>query len=261
MRISLFCHAVVFMPGSDNGVVDSEILKALNGVQYDEDTLVNYLDLALLDTGIVGGQVRFLFRPERAEAQIAIDYRAPRELTKKELTSLRDSTTGQLEDGIGECGFNVAVGGKEVEVHFAGGEMTLEQIEDGRDVRPAPRLPKAARQGDLEGIQDALAIGEDIDLMQAGFPALHLALLYAQREAALFLIERGAEVNALDMMGDDALSVAVTARELSDEATLEIARVLLARGASIADSQRLLDIAQAHGKVRTRELLFACGST
>ena len=63
----------------------------------------------------------------------------------------------------------------------------------------------AARAGDLEAIEDYVAIGQDKKVDEAGRTALHYAVAYNQGAAASALLKAGAAVDVPDMMGNTAL--------------------------------------------------------
>lgn len=66
----------------------------------------------------------------------------------------------------------------------------------------------AARYGDLEAIEDFVAIGKGEERDDQGRTALHYAVAYDQGAAAGALIENGVDVNATDAMGNSALHFA-----------------------------------------------------
>ena len=76
-------------------------LKSIGGLVYDEDVCSNYLDPALQEIGITGGDLRLEYNSSKKELEVVTEYLSPRELTKKELKALRDDTAGQWGDGLG----------------------------------------------------------------------------------------------------------------------------------------------------------------
>ena len=63
----------------------------------------------------------------------------------------------------------------------------------------------AARAGDIEAIEDYVAVGQDKKVDEAGRTALHYAVAYNQGAAASALLTAGAAVDVPDMMGNTAL--------------------------------------------------------
>ena len=66
----------------------------------------------------------------------------------------------------------------------------------------------AARYGDLEALEDFIAIGKGDEKDDNGRSALHYAVAYDQGPAAGVLIEQGADVNAQDSTGNTPLHFA-----------------------------------------------------
>ena len=79
-------------------------------IKLTDDTLAAYLDEDIADTGVVGGEV-YLKRSTREEAAIEVTYWYPGMPDNQSIDSLRTYTVSQLEDGIGEGGFEVDLDG------------------------------------------------------------------------------------------------------------------------------------------------------
>jgi ankyrin repeat protein len=131
------------------------------------------------------------------------EYHSPRKLKKNELKALADDTQGQWSDGIGEGGFldYAEQTGISVDPYPIGrdkGTVTIEQIDDGVKTPPPKRtspLFKAVESGDIDKIKKLLAKGEDINSRNKyNWTPLIYAIRRRQTEAALFLIEQGADV-------------------------------------------------------------------
>jgi ankyrin repeat protein len=109
---------------------------------------------------------------------------------------------------------------------------------------------RAARTGDIELLTKALDSGEDIDVRRAQMSALHWAVIYGQVDAALMLIERGADVNA----GCPLRSCAAS-NSISDTDALRVAEALVASGA--AGDEETLELAEIRGKAKLAAFLAA----
>jgi hypothetical protein len=91
--------------GDDPPVVeDPAILATLDGLEHDEvfsDYIADSGDPSLVDAGISGGRLYFVFDPKRGVLFGVTEYTAPRLLSAAELAALKEYTLGQWSDGIG----------------------------------------------------------------------------------------------------------------------------------------------------------------
>lgn len=97
------------------------------------------------------------------------------------------------------------------------------------------RLHWAARLGRLDEMVAALDAGDDIearDTVCENTP-LHYAAINGQAEAVALLLERGAQINALEAMGSTPLMYAIHARHA------DIAHILLDAGADIRPANKM----------------------
>ncbi|MBK4735520.1 ankyrin repeat domain-containing protein [Noviherbaspirillum pedocola] len=101
---------------------------------------------------------------------------------------------------------------------------------------PDERLVAAAHAGDLPAVQQAVTDGANIDAKvvtdrfrgeEFQSTALHLAVLYAHEAAAVYLLEKGADANAVDSAGRAPLHLATIARQTN------FVRMLLNAGADV----------------------------
>jgi hypothetical protein len=229
MKITCRARAFVVEAGSDRQVAAPLTLSEWS---YREDRLEGYLDAAIADQGVVGGVIRASVTEEGA-LQILVDYWSPTVLDETTVQLLREFTTAQLEDGIGEGGFEaVAEGRRFLLVPDLHRLVEVEQSDDGTKVRPPSRIAMAARDGNLSTLRDELASKvEDVDSTLQGYTGLHFAILYGNADAAILLIAHGADVNRTDPSGNSPLDLCALSNSLSDEDSARLARALLSNGA------------------------------
>jgi ankyrin repeat protein len=120
-----------------------------------------------------------------------------------------------------------------VEISLSGKVLDVEQIDDRRTIHLPDGIARAARDGNLIALRAKLDAGGDPDIRSQGYTPLHLAVIYGNADAALELIDRGADVHALDPSGHDALLLAATSNGISDSDAARVARTLLQRGVDV----------------------------
>src|SRR6266480_3530899 len=102
-------------------------------------------------------------------------------------------------------------------------------ISSHHDITQYQPAQAAAEGGDLDTLKTLLQ--KDPRLIQArewgNLTLLHLAVLHNQKETAVFLLDKGAEVNAKSSLGIAPL------HEAAQNGNKEIAEILLAHGANI----------------------------
>ncbi|REK17462.1 MAG: ankyrin repeat domain-containing protein [Planctomycetota bacterium] len=250
MKITISSRATVFL--DDTAVDDRGLLQQLDGCEFLEDRCGDYIDSALADLGIVGGEISYQLTT--TGLRIITDYWAPRRLTEAELSALIDNTVGQWSDGIGEGGFDVVVGGRVAQlVADDDDDVVAAQVEDGAPVSKAPSLAMAAREGRLEEVAHLLEQGLNVEQELQGYRPLHLAILYGHADVAILLLESGANAKAVDRDGHSPLLQCVASNALDDAAATTIAECLVANGADAGP--QALEIARQRGKTRLAELL------
>jgi hypothetical protein len=229
MKITCRANAFVVEEGSDGCVAAP---RGLGEWSYQEDRLEGYLDAAIADQGVVGGIIRASVTEEGA-SQILVEYWSPAPLDQTTVDSLRRFTTAQLEDGIGEGGFQVIVEGQRLLlVPDLQGPVEVEQTDDGIRIQPPCRIAMAARDGNESALRDALSTQvEDVDATHQGYTGLHFALLYGHVDAALLLIAHGADVKRTDRSGNSPLDLCALSNSLSDDDSAALARALQSNGA------------------------------
>jgi ankyrin repeat protein len=95
-------------------------------------------------------------------------------------------------------------------------------------------LIRAAFTGDAEAVRRAIDAGVKVNALHAGATALHLAAEHGHLDIARLLIERGAEVDALDGTEDTPLSWAAACGQL------EVAKLLITNGADVQRTRTAL---------------------
>jgi hypothetical protein len=220
---------------SDGGTLEESVRCELDGAVSEEHG-ADHLDVELADLGIVGGQVRL--RREGDSLRVVSEYFVPATLDNENLNRLTRDTVATWCDGIGEHCFLDLADRLGVDIDLVplaeARDLRVEQLDDGVPPGPPPtRLATAARLGDVATMAALLAEGANIDVRLQRYTPLHLAILYRHEEAALLLIERGADVGARDPLGQDPLML-LAGGSLDEAAAVRVTRALLARGAKVS---------------------------
>jgi hypothetical protein len=199
---------------------------------YPGDRLENYLDAEVADRGVVGGVIHADVSKDGG-LQILVDYWSPAALDDATVESLEQFTKAQLLDGIGEGGFEaVAEGRRVLIVPDLSRPVEVDRSEDGKAVKQPSPIAIAARDGNLSALSDALDNkAADVDSTHQGYTGLHFAILYGHADAAILLIEHGADVQRIDPTGNSPLDLCALSNSLSDEDSARVARALLSKGA------------------------------
>jgi hypothetical protein len=260
MRIAIRLPGYVSDAKTEQPVEDDFVLSSLDGWCYDGGNTYNYLSMDLVDHGIVGGIIRMTCAPNH-RLEIVVDYWAPDILEPSCINQLRDETVGQLSDGIGEAGFAVALGGREcIIVPEVDKAPDVEIVHDGKPVPIPSRIARAARDGNMALLQEAVASGEEIDSLIQGMSGLHLAIAFGHVEEAIFLISKGSNPNLVVEDGDETpLHLCALSNALSDSDSAMVARALLSKGAdkclATASGATALSLAEVRKKTEMLRVL------
>jgi len=261
-----------FAQHSETGaaITDAPSLQSLNGLRYDEDVCANYLFHELLnDVSIAGGAIELAFDPQRGGLRVVSEYWSPGALQPDQLQTLVDQTLGQWSDGIGEGCFDEWSSHSGIDLDLAPFALdsyerpVAEQVEDGRVAPRFAHLAKAVWSGRLDVVRQAVAEQADLNAIYDGHTALLLAIQQQNAEAALLLIEGGADVNRPSTIGTTPLMACASLDQPAD--AVAVAKALLARGAKL-EARDLFDntaLAEAQNKQRTElvALLKTQGAT
>jgi hypothetical protein len=119
IRIFICGWAAVFL--EDEQVTDLTVLRTLDGLVYDDERFIDYLDAGPAEDTVAaalepGGVIRFGYSEGEELLRATTEYRSRRPLTDVELRLLVEYTMGQWSDGIGEnwtcssadkCGYTI----------------------------------------------------------------------------------------------------------------------------------------------------------
>lgn len=213
-------------------VVDPERLRLLDGLAYEEMLISEYVtNDELNDLEISGGGIALRFDPETGQLRVVSEFSACRKLRKAELQALVAETKGQWSDGIGSDGEGLFPSiDPTLDLDFCSGDADLrvEQVAETKQRRPRRTLARAAQKGDIEAIRGALDAGENIDSELGGVAALCLAIMAGHPDAAILLIEKGANLGVPPAGGRSPL--VACAGSLPEADAIRVSATILARG-------------------------------
>jgi hypothetical protein len=200
-----------------------EAVSFLQDVKLSEDILDSYLDTEIADEGVVGGEL-YLKRTATGQPAIEVTYWHPSTPGNRIVDSLQAYTDAQLDDGIGEGGFEFDFDGRRLLVIADTDETGISDMnDDGRAVSGPPRIAIAARDGDL----------------------LRLA---AELKAA---------PKTVDRQGLTPLEACALINGLDDEQSRDIGRVLLEAGGNPMHHAPDGESAKTYAESRQKKLLAA----
>jgi hypothetical protein len=242
MKIIVSGPAAAF-DSSGNPITGAAELQKLDGLVEDEFVCSEFLDGELDEIGLTGGALKIVYDSSTNRLRVVTEFGSPRKLKKSELMALADDTRGQWSDGLGEGAFDDLrqQTGISISCSPSGIEkctVSIEQADDGAKIpRPKRTSPlfKAAEAGDIDKIEKLLAKGEDINSRNKyDWTPLIAAIRKKQTEAALLLIERGADVKLLarwSVGGEQELETAIVWAAMQGD--LLVLHRLIAAGADV----------------------------
>jgi hypothetical protein len=235
-----------------------EAVSFLQDVKLSEDILDSYLDTEIADEGVVGGEL-YLKRTATGQPAIEVTYWHPSTPGNRIVDSLQAYTDAQLDDGIGEGGFEFDFDGRRLLVIADTDETGISDMnDDGRAVSGPPRIAIAARDGDLLRLAAELkAAPKTVDRLHQGCTALHLAILFGHPEAVPLLLAAGANPDVVDSQGLTPLEACALINGLDDEQSRDIGRVLLEAGGNPMHHAPDGESAKTYAESRQKKLLAA----
>ena len=251
-----FTYKVRFIDSASGSEFGSA--RSLQDTKLTEDTLDAYFDAQIADEGVVGGEL-YLRRTSNGWPAIEVTYWYPGTPNNRLLDSLQTYTVSQLEDGIGEGGFEFDFDGRRLLLIADTDETGIVEVKDDGRAVPAPSgIAIAARDGDLPRLAAELkAAPSTVDRLHQGCTALHLAILYGHSEAVPLLLAAGANPNLVDSQGLTPLEVCALTNGLDDEESRDVGLILLNAGGNAMHHAPDGESAKTYAEARQKRLLAA----
>ncbi len=258
MKLTFFITPLVW---HDDVEVSPQILASQDRVVLAEDELGKYLDKGIADFGVVGGTI--YLSAHAGSGRLEVSYWLPTGITDEMLKSIREYTVAQFEDGLGEDGFELVVDDTLLSVYAdTRASIRHEIVDDGRHVDPPSQIAIAARDGDIKKLETELSTDDDsVDRTHQGYTGLHLAILYGHFVAAKLLVSKGADPNRPDLNGFTPLELCALSRDMNDDVSCQLTKVLLESGADpkhvVSGDETAMTLAISRQKPNMAEVLSA----
>jgi ankyrin repeat protein len=207
-------------------------------MSYKEEKCSDYFGNKLAKLNLVGGHIDLAYDENLQRLVVLSEFLCDKKLTDEELSELTKEVTGQWSDGMGEnfSGQYELETGIKLDLRPYQQKLSCEQIDDG--LAPPPKtvskIFKALK--DVDKLQKLLKSGESPNQRdKSNATPLQLAIRESLEEAAIMLMDAGADLNALEngkYTNMRMLSVA-TMTAMDEETRLRIVKALLDRGADV----------------------------
>jgi len=212
-----------------------------------DDLMENYISQDLADFGLIGGETWFVHRIDKSHLKIV--FWAPEAPSEELVSRLKTDVIGQLEDGLGEGGFEFDLKNQRVVVQITTFQSIQVHVDvDEREVLEAPSVVIAARDGNLLALKSALEkYPKDINRPLQGYSALHYAILNGHVEIVATLLKAGSDPNLPDPMGTKPIEQCALTNVLDETGSLKIAQLLIGAGAKVSEIAK--EYAKDRGKI------------
>jgi hypothetical protein len=242
-------------------ITDPDRLRTLDGLSYQEMLVSEFInDDQLNELEISGGGIALRFESETSRLRVVTEFSARRKLRKAELAKLVAETEGQWSDGIGEDAASLFPG-MDPSIHldfgFGESELRVEQTAESKQARPRRTLAQAAKKGEIGKLRKALEAGEDVNSESGGVAALKLAIMSGHPDAAIFLVEQGADLAPPAVGGYSPL--VGCASWLAEADAIRVAAAILAKGGN-AEISVAYDTASSKWKMELARFLVENGA-
>lgn len=236
-------------------VADSGILlenREITNLLLSDCQMGDYLPEELADQGVIGGEVRLA--TEADQPRLKISFWMPGAPTDGLLRLLEKDVIAQLEDGLGEGGFEVEFEDYCVLLRAdTTSSPTIDVIDDGRTISEIPLVAIASRDGNLPLLKSNIENDEtNVNQLFQGYSALHYAILNGHVEAVGAFLDAGADPNLPDLHGTRPLEHCALTNALDDNGSSQVTRLLLNAGANprhvVPNGESAKSYAEARGK-------------
>lgn len=232
---------------------DDEQVEIQSSFEHDTgENCYDWLDFSLVRLGLRDGSIFVSSDGEQLKTMVSFETAA--RLHETQVEALVNVLAGQLDDGVGEMGFEIEVDGEIVRV-FAD-TSTRPVIEQGDpNGRPVSSILIDAHDGNYEGVKRSLESGDILDEMLQGYNALHLAILSGHSDVAKLILGNGTLTGQKDKHGDTALELCALTNSLSDVDAAGIVEEMAGVVFDKSEVENAIGFALGRGKTRLAEVI------